>query len=396
MKLNVGSERTQSQFLGGEGEGKSMTPPQFKLEAGSDMPIQRKKVKLSDGNTIETKKRTKTDLENLWVQMLFDKRDDIAKEIAEAIDGGEFLSDTEEGNDYDEFQDHFKNDTIYSDKEDSEDDDYLELDSKSANKHLLMPGIKFAKEKAEERKNKQPMPLNTIKGNMYELSFDKMQELQKNSNISTNSHLMNCPGIDHISPFGNLMFEQSKNYTTGGLDEITDTYLDTFEESGNMGSLLFNKGSDSKEKGKKIRKMFGEIENDEGFDDEQKDFSSSIVKKMEDYSNENETNQFDETEENVKTFQEMFYMQTPSDVYENLLKRKMVEEKQKKVKKQKKDPIAIDNFYPNDLTTDNMKEFEEYCVSNKLALRPKTIKENKKKNEDSDYTEGTTKKKAKK
>jgi hypothetical protein len=381
MKHNAGPERTQTQFLGGEEGGISMSPPQFKLEAGSDLPIQRKKVTLSDGNTIETKKRSKNELESLQVQMMFAGRQDIASEIAQAVRNGEFLADEDLNNDYIEFQDYMKNNTDYSDTSDNEDDDYQELESISGHKHLMLPGINFALDKSKEREGKQPMPLNTIKGNMYELSFDKMRQMDGFSNISSNSHLMNCPGIDHISPFGGKMFEQSKNYTTGDLDEITDTYLNTFDESAKMGSLLFNKGSGSKETGKKIRNMFDMIETEEGFDTEQKTFGSDMVKKMEGFSKDDETNPFDEEEENVQKFQSMFYMQTPSDVFENLLSRKL------EGKKHKENSIPLNSFFPNDLSTTDMKEFEEYCVSNKLALRPKELKENKKKNDDMDFIE---------
>lgn len=343
-----------------DGKGKTMSPPPFQLSASSNAPIQRKILKLPNGDKINTKQMTHEEIRDLKVKLEFQGEDKLVEALQTALEeqdydiyGGQklwldFLDDTSKD----------------KEMEDEEDDlDYSEFVGNCGGMRLMEGGIAYGKNKMIERDNKK-LPMNNIKGQMLELAFDQLREEEGKSNISSNSFVPNCPGIDHISPFGDRMFEQSKNHTSGTTKQITEAYINDYERSNKMGSTLFNKGSNKGITGNKINNMFSQIGNLSDLNKDQKEFGKKMnLSMLENIKNE-EKGDFDSTHEDVLEFTNKFYMQVPSDIWPEL------------AKKYKK----MDGFMCQELSTEHMKEFETYVMKKGIANPPG--KNAKRKNEE--------------
>ena len=104
------------------------------------------------------------------------------------------------------------------------------------------------------KKKKKSMNLNKGKGEMFELVFDNLMKEENVKNVNTNKHVNNCPGYDHLSLYGNKLFEQSKCYTSGNIDEISKQYEKTSSEKNNMSTLFLTNPSGTVRSGRTFEK----------------------------------------------------------------------------------------------------------------------------------------------
>ncbi len=386
MEKEYAKNHTRDNSLSGldssHNTGRSLSPPPFQLKSSSAAPMQLQKIAIDDENTIDSSHHTLRELQDLKVRMIFAGKKEVVQSIQDAIDNGEYMLKEDQPDLFD-LMTAKDDDSLFDEELDS---DYLEIMAESQGMRLMQPGIDFVQ--GYKDRKKKPLNLNKAKGEMFELAFDMDMEEQKQESVSTNEYVSNCPGFDHLSPFGDRVFEQSKCYTTGSNSEIAKTYLKTSQKFPEMSELLLNKALTPGKIGGGLTKMLEdqqdmidlEFEEDDLLEDweekKQKYSLSDMVKDRKKY-NENDSNSdffsFDKDDKFTKSIRERSYMQVPEDIFMELMMQTGGDSDQ------------MDGFSSNGLTIKQIRSFEQYATDNDLALTPKAVKKRKLENEDQDF-----------
>lgn len=356
--------------------------------APANAPVQRVRIQLPNKEWIETRHHSRRELFDLMTMLRLEGEYGLATQIKFAVRKGQY--DRSSGRLlYQDFKRRVREKDDYPEEDDS-DLDLSQYLLESSNARLLQPGLNYAfKQKRGRKKNARPMPIRKLKGEMLEMAFDTMRMESGQPNISSNSFVFNCPGIDHISPFGDKLFEQSKCFTSGSTDQMLKSYDEVMEKRHEDGSLLLNKGGKKGKTGGDIRDMFSFAQSSVP----QEGHISSLKKmseEMQQFVDDDEQPDFDETHERVEDFSSKYYMQLPMDLWEKkfLQKNDLDEEDlhMPEVKTRSKpgddfeeldsdheDQIEdMDEFFAQELTTSQILKFEKALETQGLGTNKVT------------------------